>query len=195
MTDTTAKKVIVCLTDGAEEMEFTITVDILRRARLDVTVVGVDIVKEYALCSRGVKICPDVHFKDFLSTSNGYDAIVIPGGLNCSKTLAGHKGVKQLIMDFYNNKKIVAFICAGTLVAKAAGIPVTHKVTSYPGAVREQLVNVYNYSEERVVVDDNVITSRGPGTSFLFALTIVEQLLDVNTANSIKKEMLTAPTL
>lgn len=38
---------------------------------------------------------------------------------------------------------------------------------------------VYTYSEDRVVVDDNVITSRGPGTSFLFALTIVEQLVNV----------------
>lgn len=38
---------------------------------------------------------------------------------------------------------------------------------------------VYTYSEDRVVVDDNVITSRGPGTSFLFALTIVGQLVNV----------------
>lgn len=38
---------------------------------------------------------------------------------------------------------------------------------------------VYTYSDDRVVVDDNVITSRSPGTSFLFALTIVEQLVDV----------------
>lgn len=44
-------------------------------------------------------------------------------------------------MDFYNKKKIVAFICAGTLVAKAAGIPTSHTVTSYPGPVKEQLVN------------------------------------------------------
>lgn len=190
-----SKKVLVCLTDGAEEMEFTISVDVLRRAKLDVSVVGVDIDKEYALCSRGVKIIPDIDFKDITSGSTGYDALVIPGGLNCSKTLAAHEGVKKLIMDFYDQKKIVAFICAGTLVAKAAGIPVTHKVTSYPGAVREQLVNVYNYSEERVVVDDNVITSRGPGTSFLFALTIVEQLLDSKVVESLKSEMLLCSTL
>lgn len=102
-------------------------------------------------------------------------------------------------MEFYNAKKIVAFICAGTLVAKAAGIPHKHKVTSYVGPVREQLINgtgfihnielseclslffflVYDYSEDRVVVDDNVITSRAPGTTFLFALTIVEHLTDV----------------
>lgn len=44
-------------------------------------------------------------------------------------------------MEFYKHHKIVAFICAGTLVAKAAGIPHSHTVTSYPGAVKEQLVD------------------------------------------------------
>jgi protein DJ-1 len=43
-------------------------------------------------------------------------------------------------MEFYNKDKIVAFICAATLVAKAAGIPPNHSVTSYP-AVKEQLVD------------------------------------------------------
>lgn len=73
---------------------------------------------------------------------------------------------------------------------------------------------VYDYSEDRVVVDDNVITSRGPGTTFLFALTIVEHLTDVKvlpvsliymhilnsffivkTANALKDEMLTCSVL
>jgi hypothetical protein len=44
---------------------------------------------------------------------------------------------------------------------------------------------VYNYSEDRVVVDDNVITSRSPGTSFLFALTIVEHLVDLKVNQEI----------
>jgi hypothetical protein len=44
---------------------------------------------------------------------------------------------------------------------------------------------VYNYYEDRVVVDDNVITSRSPGTSFLFALTIVEHLVDLKVNQEI----------
>lgn len=45
------------------------------------------------------------------------------------------------------------------------------------GITNAAVILVYNYSEDRVVVDENVITSRGPGTTFLFALTIVEQLV------------------
>ncbi|KAI9484047.1 MAG: class I glutamine amidotransferase-like protein [Benjaminiella poitrasii] len=189
------KKAIVFLCEGAEEMEFTISVDVLRRAKIDVTVVGVELAKDFAVCSRGVKIIPDVKFEETKFNADDYDAIVVPGGAGSPKTLTTHEGALKLIMDFYNKKKIVAFVCASTLVAKAAGIPHKHTVTSYPGGVKEQLVNVYNYSEERVVVDDNVITSRGPGTSFLFALTIVEQLVGVETVNTLKEEMVTYKTL
>ncbi|KAG2230541.1 hypothetical protein INT48_001193 [Thamnidium elegans] len=185
------KKAIVFLTEGAEEMEFTITVDVLRRAKVEVTVLGVEISNIFATCSRGVKICPDIKFEDTSIKAQDYDAIIIPGGAGSAKTLSGNEKAKSLIMEFYNAKKIVAFICAGTLVAKAAGIPHTHKVTSYVGPVREQLIDVYDYSEDRVVIDDNVITSRGPGTTFLFALTIVEHLTDLRTSNALKDEMLT----
>ncbi|KAI8641736.1 class I glutamine amidotransferase-like protein [Parasitella parasitica] len=187
------KKAIVFLCEGAEEMEFTITVDILRRAKVEVTVVGVEIANEVAVCSRGVKIAPDVKFSKSLNSEN-YDAVIIPGGNGSAKTLCSHEDAKKLIMDFYNSKKIVAFICAGTLVAEKAGIPHKHTVTSYP-AFKKQLEKVYTYSDDRVVVDDNVITSRSPGTTFLFALTIVEKLLDVGTANSLRDEMLTCSAL
>ncbi|KAI9357538.1 protein DJ-1 [Pilaira anomala] len=189
------KKVIVFLTEGAEEMEFTITVDILRRAKVDVTVVGVDISNVWATCSRGVKICADVKLQDIEIKAQNYDAVIIPGGGGCAQVLSANEKVKSLIMEFYHAKKIVAFICAGTLVAKAAGIPHTHKVTSYVGPIREQLVNVYDYSEDRVVVDGNVITSRGPGTTFLFALTIVENLLNAEISQALKDEMLTCSRL
>ncbi|CEP10386.1 hypothetical protein [Parasitella parasitica] len=187
------KKAIVFLCDGTEEMEFTITVDVLRRAKVDVTVVGVNIAKEFALCSRGVKITPDEKFSESLSSGN-YDAVVIPGGNGTASILGDHEGAKKLILEFYESKKIVAFICAGTLVAEKAGIPHKHTVTSYP-AFKSELEKVYNYSEDRVVVDENVITSRGPGTTFLFALTIVEKLLNVKTVNSLKNEMLTCSSL
>lgn len=39
-------------------------VDVLRRAKVDVTVVGVEIASEVAVCSRGVKIVPDVKFDE-----------------------------------------------------------------------------------------------------------------------------------
>ncbi|KAI9492933.1 class I glutamine amidotransferase-like protein [Zychaea mexicana] len=191
------KKAIVFLADGTEEMEFTITVDVLRRAKVEVTVVGVQLkTPTVAECSRGVKIVPDAEFQHEGQSwkSADYDAVVVPGGMGGASTLRDDTGVQRLISSFYEKQKIVAFICAGTLVAKSSGIPRGHKVTSYP-SVKDQLKDYYEYSEERVVVDQNIVTSRGPGTAFLFALTLVEQLVGKEVADNLRAEMLSAAEL
>ena len=54
-----AKKALVILAPGAEEMETVISVDVLRRAKIDVTLAGLD-GNEPVECSRSVKIVPDV---------------------------------------------------------------------------------------------------------------------------------------
>ncbi|KAI7850849.1 class I glutamine amidotransferase-like protein [Circinella umbellata] len=191
-----AKKAIVFLADGTEEMEFTITVDVLRRAKIDVTVVGVKLKNPpAATCSRGVKIIPDVEMNQSLIADN-YDALIAPGGMGGALTLRDDKDVQLLVASFYEKKKIVAFICAAPIVAKSSGIPGSHKVTSYP-SVKDQLKDYFQYTEDRVVVDKNVITSRGPGTAFLFALTLVEELLGKDVADNLnlRGEMLTADEL
>jgi len=48
----------------------------------------------------------------------------------------------------------------------------------------------YNYSEDRVVVDGKLVTSRGPGTTFEFALTLVELLVSKEKKDSLIPPML-----
>ncbi|KAI9269320.1 class I glutamine amidotransferase-like protein [Phascolomyces articulosus] len=187
-----SKKAIVFLADGTEEMEFTIAVDVLRRAKVEVTVVGVKLKNStVAECSRGVKIVPDVELQHEGQSwnANDYDAVVCPGGMGGALTLRDDSKVQQLVATFYEKQKIVAFICAATIVAKSSGIPGSHKVTSYP-SVKDDLKDFYEYVDDRVVVDQNVVTSRGPGTAFLFALTLVEQLVGKGIADNLKSEML-----
>ncbi|CAO3692102.1 unnamed protein product [Umbelopsis ramanniana] len=193
----TNKKALVLLANGTEEMEFVIPVDVLRRAEITVTTAGVGLKNgTYAECSRGVKILPDVEAEHIGISWNqdDFDAIIIPGGAGGAKVLSESVLVQRLVSSFYEKQKIVAFICAGTLVAKSAGVPEGHKVTSHP-SVKEQLEDVYKYSEDRVVVDQNVITSRGPGTAFLFALTIVEQLVGKQVVDKISPPMILSNAL
>ncbi|KAH8554161.1 class I glutamine amidotransferase-like protein [Umbelopsis sp. PMI_123] len=192
-----SKKALVLLADGTEEMEFVIPVDVLRRAEISVTSAGVGLKNgTYAECSRGVKILPDVEAEHIGISWNqeDYDAIVIPGGADGAKVLSENVLVQKLVSSFYENGKTVAFICAGTIVAKAAGVPEGHRVTSHP-SVKEQLEDVYKYSDDRVVVDQNIITSRGPGTAFLFALTIVEQLVGKQVVEKISPPMMLSNSL
>ena len=81
--------------------------------------------------------------------------------------------------------KQIAAICAAPIVLDSAGILEGRKTTSHP-SVRDNLSSA-NYSEERVVVDRNIITSRSPGTAMEFAMTLVEVLFGkdrVNTVNN-----------
>ena len=48
----------------------------------------------------------------------------------------------------------------------------------------------YNYTEDRVVVDGKLVTSRGPGTTFEFALTLVELLVSKEKKDSLIPPML-----
>ncbi len=129
----------------------------------------------HVTCSRGVKIVPDVRLPDLEGgKALEFDAFVVPGGAKGAETIAGNEDVGKLLAAAYGKGKIVACICAGSLAAKSAGIK-DKAITSHP-SVKEQLEGSFRYSEDRVVVADGLITSRGPGTAFEFALTLVEHL-------------------
>lgn len=80
-----------------------------------------------------------------------------------------------MIKSFAANK-LIAAICAAPMAIRAAAIHLGKHITSHP-SIKEELVPHYTYSETSpVVLDANLITSRGPGTSIAFALAIVGYL-------------------
>lgn len=183
------KKALVLLADGAEEMETVITVDVLRRGKVDTTLASVEEGTSTTItCSRDVKIVADATLKDALS-KGPYDVVILPGGLKGAQTLASCTAVKELLVQQEQRGGIIAAVCAAPTALKAHEIGKGKKVTSYP-AFKDALEGYYKYSEECVVVDGNLITSRGPGTCFEFALKIVELLVDRSTADKIKEGLL-----
>lgn len=89
------------------------------------------------------------------------------------------------------NNKLVAAICASPVrVLESAGLVKSRRATAHPGfssgLPNQEAVN------ERVVVDGNLITSRGPGTSFEFALELVSQLFGVKKAKEVAEPMVLA---
>ncbi|XP_011312178.1 protein DJ-1 [Fopius arisanus] len=182
-----SKKAILLMGDGAEEMEAVITADVLRRAGVAVTIASIT-GKECVKCSKDTKICTDAKLSDVVP-SNIYDVVILPGGLGGSQALAQSKEVGDLLKSQEQAGRIIAAICAAPTALKAHGIGLGKKITSYPGK-KDELSGDYNYLEEMVVVDDKLITSRGPATTFAFALTIVSELLGKNAALPIAKAML-----
>ncbi len=176
---TEQKKVAVLLADGFEEGEGLFVVDIMRRAGFVCDMVSVQ--QEIVQGSHGIKAVADVLLAD--ADRDSYDLIVLPGGLPGADTLRDNETVVAWVRDFAaSSGKYVAAICAAPQVLAKAGVSGGRRLTSYPGEKYRALFEDADYvddntqTEECVVVDGNLITSRGPGTTLPFAYRIVEIL-------------------
>ncbi|KAF2272897.1 DJ-1 [Westerdykella ornata] len=203
----TKPKVLMLVADGSEEIEFVTTYDVLTRAGFEVKSAGVDLKHEFAHMSRNIRLLPDSPTLLALphqSAHQTYDMLVLPGGMPGAKTFAHNDAVLAMIANFRTEGKYVAAICAATIALVESerryggeGRKGKLRVTSHP-SVRgkvEKEEGAWEYSEERVVVDAGVVTSRGPGTALLFALTIVELLAGKEKRDEVAGPMIVAETL
>ncbi|XP_050413027.1 Parkinson disease protein 7 homolog [Patella vulgata] len=179
---------LVILCDGAEEMETVIIVDVLRRGAIDVTLAGLT-GGDPVLCSRNVRIVPDKSLEE-ASKDGPYDIIVCPGGAKGAKNLCESGVVGKLLQAQESNGRYIAAVCAGPTALLTHGIGKGKSLTSHPSVKDQLMAEGYQYSEERVVQDDKLITSRGPGTCFEFALKIVEAIHSADVAKSLVEPML-----
>ncbi len=182
-------RAVVLLAQGAEEMETTIVVDVLRRAQVEVVLAGVDGVAAVT-CSRGVRLLPDAA----LETLEGpFDAVILPGGTDGAERLAQSQAVGRWVRAQWDGGGLVAAVCAGPIALQAHGVGIGMTITSHP-SVRDRLSKDYALSDARVVHSQHLITSQGPGTSFEFALAIVRALCGRETAERVAQPMLLPDT-
>ena len=163
-------KVLVLLAQGCEEIEAVTTIDILRRAGVEVTSAGLDDLP--VLASRGVVLLPDTTLD--LAQHQEFDMIVLPGGQPGTDNLKADKRLIALLRQMTQRGKYVAAICAAPSVLAAAGLLDGRKATCYPTCLDD--FPKVNLQTAAVVEDGNIITSRGPGTAMDFALALVERL-------------------
>ena len=161
----------------------------LYRAKINVTVAGLDS-SEPVECSRKVKIVPDTSLDEAIK-SGPYDVVILPGGGGGSKKLSESDAVKQLLQSQEASGGFVAAVCAAPTALLAHGVAKGKQITSHP-AVRQVMEESgqYTYTEGRVCRDGTTITSRGPGTCFEFALSIVAALVGESVAKEIAGPMI-----
>ena len=173
-------KTAICIADGVEEIEALTVVDLMRRAKLDIDMISVQN-RGRAMGSHCIQFECDYCLKDI--DLNSYDAIVLPGGLKGTENLMNNVKIIDTIQTFFEKGKLVAAICAAPTVLGEAGILRDKKATCYPGMENGLLSAKVSY--DPVVIDGNIITSRGMGTVNDFALEIIRYLADENTAKEI----------
>jgi 4-methyl-5(b-hydroxyethyl)-thiazole monophosphate biosynthesis len=118
-----------------------------------------------------------------------YEMIVLPGGMPGASNINGSSDVDSVLKSFKENGKYIAAICAAPYVLAEKGLLNGCMATSYP-SFKEKVEIDSEYKEERVVVDGNIITSRGPATAAEFAFKLVELLKNKECSDKIRKSML-----
>lgn len=180
-------RVLIPLAQGFEELEAVTLIDLLRRA--DITVVTASLTEQQQVtASRGVRIVTETTLRAV--RNDDFDMLILPGGMPGSSNLNDEQRVHGVAKRLFAYKKAIAAICAAPLVLAHAGILDGKTITAYPGVLSPDDWPEITFSNDPVVVDDNIITSRGPGTAMDFALTIIEHLTDKNTRNKVEKSLM-----
>ncbi len=181
---TMSKKAVLFLADGFEEIEALTPIDVLRRAGVEVTVAGIS--GTSATGAHDVIVQTDIALSEL---TGDFNLLIFPGGMPGSKNLGESAKAKEMALKQAGEGKLISAICAAPVFTLGAwGILNGKKATCYPGMDKMFPAEV-QFTEDRVVVDGNVITSRGPGTALEFSLALVEKLVDKSTALSLANDM------
>lgn len=177
-------KVSLFLADGFEEIEGLTVVDLLRRAKIEVETVSIMGRKEI-MGAHQIEVKADTVFEqaDFATV----DMLVLPGGMPGTLHLKEHAGVREQILQFYENEKAVAAICAAPTVFGDLGILKGKAAVCYPGM--EEGLTGADVKYDGVVTDGVITTSRGLGTAIDFALRLIEVLGGKETADKIAEQV------
>lgn len=178
------QKVYVFLADGFEEVEAIIPVDVLRRAGIEVITVSVT-GRSQVMGAHKIIVHAD---QDFLESDfKDADMLVLPGGMPGSDNLFAHEGLKQILVNAAQRNTRMAAICAAPYIFGELGLLEGRRATCFPGF--EKRLKDAVYVDDDVVVSDQYITAKGIGVATEFALTLVRELTDRQTADQLAARM------
>ncbi len=180
--------VLLPLAEGFEELEAVALIDVMRRGGVEVIVAYLESNATTNLVkgANGITVQADISIKDV--SSDEFDMIVLPGGWGGTYALADDENVQRLLKEFQSKDKVIGAICAAPFALKRADV-LTHKYTCYPGA-KDEIDHPGYREDQKVVIDGNVMTSRGPGTAVCFGLEIVKRLVGEESFQVVKEGML-----
>lgn len=169
----------VFLANGFEEIEALATVDILRRAGVDVVTVGVG--NKMPVGAHGITVCADIVDEEL--NLERIEGVVLPGGMPGTTNLEASAIVQKAIAFAAERGMLLAAICAAPTILGHGGYLRGKKATCYPGFETELSDAVLGHG---VVADGNVITASGAGVAVDFALALVRYLVSAEKADAIR---------
>ncbi len=176
-------EVVVLLAEGFEEIEAITIIDTLRRAQVETLVAAIGSNLDVR-GGHGITVRADCLLREVGQSTPRL--VVLPGGGTGVKNIAASADAKHIAAA----AKEIAAICAAPSALAEWDMLRGRRATSYPG-FDEKLRNAgAQFFEQRVVVDGNLTTSRGPGTALEFSLQLVENLRGSEARQKLAAQML-----
>ncbi|MBQ2068368.1 MAG: DJ-1/PfpI family protein [Paludibacteraceae bacterium] len=164
------------LDNGFEEIEAITTIDLLRRAQIDVTTVSITgnpmVLGAHNIAVEADGMIERIDFSDA-------EMLILPGG---QTRLDACSALRELLIEHNKADKLIAAICAAPAVLGKLGILAGKQATCYPG-FQEALGE--SYVGGLVVESKNIITAKGPGLSADFAFCIIEHIKGSDVADAV----------
>jgi len=179
-------RIAIPLASGYEETEALSPADVLSRAGVEVILCHMPGESPRVKGSHGFILESNTAI-DSLDASE-LTGICIPGGMPGTRNLLQSAPLLELIRSLHKRRAWIAAICAAPIVLHEAGILSGKRITSHP-SVQNELIGI-EYSERPVVIDEPIISSRGPGTALLFGLTVVAAVKTIAVAVDLAKKMI-----
>lgn len=190
------KKILLLLANGFEAYEASAFTDVLGWNQLEgdgsTVVVTAGLHKElkatWNFCVTPEKLLMDVNLDEF-------DALAIPGGFEEADFYddAFSEQFGTVIRHFNDQHKPIASICVAALAVAHSGVLKERRATTYNHPTSKRLAQLATYginiSKERIVVDDNIITSANPSTAMEVAFTLLEMLTSPDNTAKVKDLM------
>lgn len=180
---TMKKSVLIILAPGFEEIEALTPIDMLRRAGVSVTVAGINSTEITGAHDITVKC--DKEISELIH--HPFDGVILPGGNPGTPNLLESDAVLEIVNRSHKDNKVIAAICAAPMVLDKATVLTNKKFTCYPGT--EKNIKHGTFSNEKVIIDGNLVTARSLADSIDFSLAVISQLTPEYDCEILKKQI------
>lgn len=175
--------VYILLADGFEEAEAIVPADMLRRAGVQVALVGVT--GPSATGGHGITVACDLELAQVKPEE--MEMLVLPGGLGGVENIGASPAAMDLIREAAASGRYLAAICAAPTLLGALGLLDGRRAVCYPG-LEGKLGAAAVQKGQSVVEDGRIITGEGPGAAFDFGLKLAEVLKGAGAAKQVSHD-------
>lgn len=176
--------IYMLLGTGFEETEAIAPLDLLRRAGLSVSTVGINGKTIYGSHGIGVEADLQLHQMDLTDL----DMIILPGGLRGVASIQASEAALDAVRFAWENGKYVAAICAAPTILAGLGITDGRNATCYPGC-EENMGKARMVPNAAAVTDGRLITGTSAGCAIPFALALIAALKGQQAADAIAQQI------